>query len=117
MINKVTMNNMIVQGIVAGRDIVINGNKVLIDGKDFTPEGNPPIINITIEGDCDNVSNASGTVTIKGNCNSVKTASGDVDVKESVNGNVKTVSGDVKANIIKGNVETVSGDITYKSKA
>lgn len=110
-----------------GNNITIKNNKVLIDGKDMTPDSKE--INITVEGNvdgldvdyCNNLNvtgnvntlrSGSGDVTCNDVYNGVQTGSGDVECNK-INGYVQTGSGNVKAQIISGSVKTGSGDIKY----
>ncbi len=124
----IRINGNIVDGDMAGRSVIISNNRVIIDGKDFTPDGKE--ITIVVEGDIDklevdycksikitgNVISArstSGNMNIAGEVkDSVSTVSGDVEVDGSIGGSVTTTSGDVKAGgTIGGSVSTLSGDI------
>lgn len=111
-----------------GNNVTVNGNKVIIDGKDVTPETKE--INITVNGDiekidvdyCKEIRVATGNVgtirTTSGNvfCNNVyeniMTTSGDIKCNV-ITGDVETLSGDVSAGVISGTVETLSGDVKY----
>lgn len=111
-----------------GRSIIINNGKVIIDGKDVTPDSKT--ITIEIVGDIDNLSvDSCQTVKVQGDVNSLRTTSGDIecgDVKtdikttsgdiecKNIGGSVTTVSGDVKAENISGSVKTMSGDIKHR---
>lgn len=113
-----------------GDNITIKNNKVLIDGKDMTPDAKE--INITVEGNVEDLDvdycntlqvtgnvntlrSGSGDVTCNDVHNGVQTGSGDVDCN-NINGYVQTGSGDVSAQTITGSVKTGSGDIKYKNK-
>lgn len=95
-----------------GKSITITDNKVIIDGKDVTPDAKA--INIVIEDSIDSI-NADNceSITVYGDCHSVQTMSGDVECR-NITGNVKTMSGDVDAHNISGSVQTMSGDIKTK---
>jgi hypothetical protein len=111
----------------SGRNVTIINGKVIIDGKDVTPDAKE--INISITGDINNLEvDYAQKIDIKGNVNSlhsgtgnvicqntgnIQTGSGDVECND-VNGNIQTGSGDVNANNIGGSVRTGSGDIKYK---
>ena len=95
-----------------GNNITITDNKVMIDGKDVTPDAKT--INIVVEDSIQSIkADVCETITVYGNCNKVDTMSGDVECRD-VTGNVKTMSGDVDAHSIGGSVQTMSGDIKYK---
>jgi len=111
-----------------GRNLIINSNKVNIDGQDVTPDVKE--ITITVSGDITTLNvDYAKEIQVQGSVGHVKTTSGDVwcgnvtgDVKstsgdiecDTVQGNAETVSGDIKAALISGNAKTLSGDIKYK---
>jgi len=104
--SSITINGVTYQG---GNSIVAIGNKVMIDGKDVTPDAK--VINITVEGNIDEVSaDYCQKIIVKGTANNVRTSSGDVDCGE-VTGSVTTMSGDVKCGTVAGSVRTTTGDI------
>ena len=113
----------------SGNNLVINGNKIMIDGLDFSPEAK--IITINIEGDINMLQAdvCQEIHVVKGNVGTLRTTSGDVycttvtenvvttsgDVEcDDIHGDVHTTSGDVTVGLISGSVSTVSGDIRYK---
>lgn len=104
------MASMIINNNVqVGRSIVISNGKIIIDGKDVTPEGKT--INISIEGDVDNISvDMCNKFEVKGNVNSIVSTSGDIECGD-VTGNIECTSGDIECNNVGGNVETTSGDV------
>lgn len=77
----------------SGKNIQINGNKVIVDGvvQDGELVGD---ITVTVHGDVDVLENTNGNVTC-----------------ETVHGDVKTINGDVNCRNILGKVSTVNGDI------
>lgn len=96
-----------------GNSITITNGKVIIDGKDVTPESKA--ITISVEGNIDNLNvDACDKVTVSGNATKVKTMSGDVEIHGDVSGDVKTMSGDVDCGNIGGSVSTMSGDVKHK---
>lgn len=113
-----------------GRSVTIVGNKVIVDGKDVTPDSKS--INIVVEGSidslevdycnsiqikggCGTVKSSSGDVEIGGNANGpITTSSGDVTIKGDVAGDINTSSGDVECGKVSGNVKTMSGDIDHR---
>lgn len=96
--------------IIAGRSINISNGRILVDGKDLTPDSKN--ITISVDGNIGTLEvDSCQKVDIKGNVEGdVKTVSGDIRCY-NVGGNVSAVSGDIKANRIQGNCSTVSGDI------
>jgi hypothetical protein len=108
--SKVTINGV---SYVGGNSVKIINGKVIIDGKDMTPDAKN--ITIHVEGDVSNLSvDICDKLSVTGSVNELSTVSGDVEVGGSVGGNIKTTSGDIKCGNIAGNVKTVSGDIKNK---
>lgn len=94
-----------------GQTISIIDGKVTVDGVD--QEGSlVGDINITVEGNIDELENTCGTVRAK-NVGSIKTQSGDI-ICGDVSGSISTQSGDVKCGKIAGSVKTMSGDIIQR---
>ncbi len=94
-----------------GSNISINGNKIIIDGKDVTP--NEKVINIVVNGNIDNLGvDSCDKIEIHGDVNKLKNMSGDIEcgnIKESVSSG----SGNIKCKgYIGGDVETGSGNVT-----
>jgi hypothetical protein len=122
----ITINN---KGYV-GKSITIINGKVIIDGKDVTPDSKE--ITISVDGNLDNLEvDHANTIIIKGDVNKVRSGSGDVSCGNItggtqtgsgdidcgiITGDVQTGSGDVNATTITGSVRTGSGDIKYKGK-
>lgn len=112
----------------SGNNLTIINNRVIIDGKDQTPDAKE--ITISVTGDVNDVSvDYCKEINVVGNVGKLKTTSGDVycsdvtggitttsgDVEcQDVTGDVSTTSGDISASLISGNVKTVSGDVRYK---
>jgi hypothetical protein len=113
----------------SGDNLIVNGNKVVIDGRDVTPEekeititvnGNLENLNVgyckeihVVEGNVNTLTTTSGNVYCKDITGNVETTSGDIECSD-IHGNVETTSGDVLASLISGTVSTVSGDVRYK---
>jgi hypothetical protein len=96
-----------------GNSIVITNGKVIVDGKDVTPDSKE--INISVEGDVAELRvDACSRVSGAGNAGNVKTQSGDVKVAGDVTGNVQSMSGDVDCGSIGGSVSTMSGDVKHR---
>jgi hypothetical protein len=93
-----------------GKNIQINGDQVIIDGKtqEDSLVGN---INVVVHGNIESLEHNSGNITAE-NIETLNTISGDVECG-NVSGNIKTVSGDVECGNVSGNVKTVSGDIEH----
>lgn len=94
-----------------GRSVVINNNKVTIDGVQQEGEliGD---INITVNGDIEKLENESGTVKAR-NIESASTMSGDIECG-NITGSVSTMSGNIDCEDIGGGCSTMSGNIKYK---
>jgi hypothetical protein len=96
-----------------GNSVTITNGKIIVNGKDVTPDSKT--ITINVEGNIDSLTvDACEKVTITGNANKVKTMSGDVDIKGDVTDSVSTMSGDVDCGNIGGSISTMSGDIKHK---
>lgn len=83
---------------------------ILVDGK--PQAGQPAVgpITVTVNGNCDKITTASGDVEVKGAAGSITTASGNVTCQD-VHGSIQTASGDVACKNVTGSVRTMSGDI------
>lgn len=92
-----------------GRHVEIIDDLVIVNG--VKQEGSlVGQISVTVHGDVEQLTTASGDVTVTGDCRGVTTTSGDVHCGD-VAGEVRTVSGDVTCKQVMGNVRTVSGDV------
>lgn len=94
-----------------GRNVVINGDKVIIDGV-TQDQAIGHLVNITVHGDVDKIENEYGTVTAN-NVGTIKTMSGDVKCGD-VSGSASTMSGDITCGNIAGSASTMSGNIRLK---
>ena len=112
-----------------GRNVVVNGNTVFVDGKDVGIRDRKVVIQIT--GDVGDIEAGSGTVEVTGKSGAIHSGSGSVTVHGNVGGDVKAGSGSIKigqrvdgsvksgsGNIdigggVMGNVSTLSGDIRH----
>ena len=94
-----------------GRNININDNKIVVDGKIIQTDKLE--VAITVDGDLETLDvGSANSVTITGNVTGdVKTMSAPVSIGGNVSGKVKTMSGNVKCGSISGNVSTMSGNI------
>ena len=95
----------------AGKNIIINNGKVIVDGVEQS-EVLEHRITVNVVGEVDTLETTSGDVNVSGNVGSLQTTSGDIECQD-VSGNVQTVSGDVDCGRVNGNVKTVSGDIKH----
>ena len=97
----------------SGNNIVITNGKVIINGKDVTP--NSKEINIKVDGDIDELKvDACNKIEIIGDVSNVKTQSGDVEISGNVTGSIQTMSGDVDCGTVGGSISTMSGDIKHR---
>lgn len=91
--------------------IIVNNGRVIVDGRDVTPDAK--VIRIEVTGNVESLSvDACATLCVNGSVGDVSTQSGDVKCGD-VNGSVSTMSGDVRCGSVGGNVKTMSGDITH----
>lgn len=95
----------------SGGNISINGDgTIIVDGKPQAGQPTVGPITVTVNGNCDRITTASGNVEVKGSAGSINTASGDVSCLD-VHGSISTASGDVVCKKVSGSVKTMSGDI------
>jgi len=108
MTTTISINGLNITG---GRNVTIRNGKVIVDGKDVTPDAKE--INISVTGNVDRLeADACSKISVTGDVGSVATQSGDVDVGGNIGGSVQTMSGDVDCGgAIAGSVNTMSGDI------
>jgi len=98
-----------------GNSISVSRNKIIIDGKDCTPDAKE--INIIVNNDISELKiDVCDTLKVKGNVGSIQTQSGDVKVEGDVTGNISTMSGDVDCYEVGGNISTMSGDIKHRKR-
>lgn len=112
------MSTISINGVVyAGRNLVVNNNKVYIDGKLANTEDMKEI-NIVVQGDIENIKvDACDKVTVNGTVKqNVETQSGNIDINQgSVAGNVSSMSGNVDVGgSVGGSVKTMSGNIKHR---
>lgn len=97
----------------SGSSITVNGNQVIIDGKNVTPDSK--VINISVNGNIEELKvDVCTKVEVEGSVKNITTKSGDVEVTGDVYGSIQTMSGDVDCGNIQGSVSTMSGDIKHK---
>lgn len=112
--NRVFINGKIFE-VENVRNVVIDGSKITVDGKEISSlagiKGKQ--INITIKGSVEDLRvKYCDTINVKGNAKSVVTTTGNVRINGSVRGDVITTSGDVQCcSSVIGNVKTMSGDV------
>lgn len=95
----------------SGSSVNIKNGKVIIDGKDVTPDSKE--ISIVVTGNVESIDcDTCNEITINGDAGSVKTMSGDVNVEGTIKGNCQNMSGNITAaGKIHGNATTMSGNI------
>lgn len=107
--NKININGVT---ITSGRSITITNGRVVVDGKDVTPDAKD--IRIEVQGNVDSISaDVCSVLTVTGDvAGDVSTQSGDVQCG-NVGGDVETMSGDVRCGTVAGKVKTMSGDVRH----
>ncbi len=99
--------------IYSGNSIVVTNGKVIINGKDVTPDSKE--INISVVGDIEQLKvDACNKVSVEGSVKSISTLSGDVEVSGDVDGSISTMSGDVDCGHVQGSISTMSGDVKHR---
>ena len=97
----------------SGNNIIVTNGKVIINGKDVTPESKE--ININVEGNIDELKvDACNKVFVNGNIDNLKIQSGDVDITGDITGNIEIMSGDVNCGMVGGSISTMSCDVKYR---
>lgn len=101
--------------ISGGKSITIINGKVMVDGKDVTPE-DAKEIHIEVTGDVDTIKvDACTDIKVSGNTGKIETHQGSIDVGGDINGNASTSQGDIEVNgNVTGNVTTSQGDIDVR---
>lgn len=108
------MNTIIINGnTYSGNSIVVSNGKVIINGKDVTPDSKE--IYIKVEGNIEELKvDSCNKVEIVGDVSNVKTQSGDVEISGNVGGSIQTMSGDVDCGNVGGSISTMSGDVKHR---
>jgi hypothetical protein len=97
----------------SGNSIVVTNGKVVINGKDVTPDSKE--INIFVVGDIEQLKvDDCDKISVNGNVKSISTQSGDVEVTGDVDGSISTMSGDVDCENVQGSISTMSGDVKHR---
>lgn len=97
--------------VICGNSISITNGKIIVDGKNITPE-NTKTINIEVKGDVQQLQvDCCDRVVISGNVGNAKSGSGDIEITGYCSGNLQTGSGDIECGNVTGSVQTGSGDI------
>jgi len=112
--NTININGSMIIG-SSGKNITIANGRVIIDGKDVTPDSKG--INITVHGNIDQLQvDACSKITVSGDAGSIKSQSGDIDIAGNVFGSVSTMSGDISCGDVGLRANTMSGDINRSNK-
>lgn len=97
----------------SGNNIVVRNGKVIVDGKDVTPDSKE--VNIVITGNVEQLNvDTCNRIDIIGDVNNVSTQSGDVKIKGKISGSISTMSGDIDCKDVGGSISTMSGNIKHK---
>lgn len=109
--NVVTVNGQRYEG---GSSVVVSGGRVLIDGRDVTPEGKT--INIEVSGNITNLDvDACQHVSVTGDVQTAKVGSGNLIVTGNVSGDARVMTGDVNVGgDVRGKVNTSVGNVSAK---
>lgn len=95
-----------------GNNITVVNNKVIIDGKDATPDAKE--INIIVQGDITTLKvDNCNELCVNGIVNELETRNGSVTITGNVGGNVTSSNGSIKCGNVKGSVKTSNGSIKY----
>lgn len=94
MTNTIVINGVTISG--GGQNVTIRNGKVIVDGKNVTPDAKE--INIFVTGNVQCIeADACQKISVTGDAGSVITQSGNVEVGGAIGGNVNTMSGDIKS--------------------
>lgn len=113
-------NSMNINGVtVIGRTMTINSDgAVIVDGKriEGVELGNPPTINITVDGPVDSINcSQAKQVTVNGDCKDLKVSQGDVRITRDILGDAKVSQGTINCSgKIKGKATVSQGTIIHK---
>lgn len=93
-----------------GRQVVINNGRVIIDGKDQTPDSKE--ISIVVDGNLEELDvDFATSIDIRGSVGKLRSGSGDINCG-NITGGAQTGSGDIECESILGDVQTGSGDVS-----
>jgi hypothetical protein len=110
------MTTVIINGktyISTGGSVKVVGNRVIIDGKDATPDAKE--IRIEVTGNVEHLSvDVCNSVHVTGSVGKVSTQSGNVACGD-VNGSVSSEVGNIDCGDVRGSVSTEVGNIRCKS--
>lgn len=109
--SSININEKVIE--TTSKNVTIKNGRVIVDGKDVTPESKEIIIKV--EGNIEKLEvYACNKVEVKGEVGTIKTMSGDVKVSGNVNGDIKTMAGDIDCGSVSGDISTISGDVKHK---
>lgn len=95
-----------------GSNITIINNKVMIDGKNVTPDSKE--ISIAINANVNNLEvDCCEKINITGDVSKIKSMNGSIFVTGNVNGDVDSTNGNVQCGNVKGSVKTTNGNIRH----
>lgn len=97
--------------------MVINGGKIIVDGKPLTEldQEDEKVINITIEGSVERLEvEVCSNITVKGDAHRVHTHCGDIDITGNVSGDVHTNCGSISCGNVEGDCHTNMGSIVRR---
>ena len=118
-------NNSVITNINCGGSITINGKTyeniqgvmtitdegVFVDGKPIEEYKEPFRVEVTINGDVQNISTENAPVNVEGTVNDVNSKNGNITVKGNILGNAITKNGNITAGSIHGDATTKNGNI------
>ncbi len=108
--STVTVNGVTIKG---GQSIVVRNGKVIVDGKDVTPDAKS--ITISVNGNVNELkADTCQSISISGNTGAISTVSGNLHAEGAINGSVNTMSGDITSGSISGNASSMSGDVSCR---
>jgi hypothetical protein len=94
----------------AGRNITIANGRVIVDGKDQTPDAKE--ISIVVDGNLEELEvDFASSIEIRGSVGKARSGSGDINCG-NITGGAQTGSGDIECESILGDVQTGSGDVS-----
>ena len=96
----------------SGRNVRIDNDKIIVDGKVQSSSLVGPIT-VTVNGNCGDVQNGSGDIIVNGTAQQVSTGSGKITCGD-VHGNAQSGSGNINCQNVSGNVKTGSGNISRR---
>lgn len=94
--------------VFSGSNLQISGNKIIIDGKDVTPDAK--VITVKVDGNVNSIDiDCCESFTMTGDAGKIKSTNGNIDISGNVIGDVETTNGNVG-----GSVKTKNGNIKHR---